>query len=73
MKRQACSRSLPTQADFFRQLHEKPLASFPTPPIAVNAADQPLAVMIDFDDWAIAFGARASLISVRAHGTHSLC
>jgi hypothetical protein len=43
-----------------RQLHEETLASLPAPPIAINATDQSLAIMINFDDLAVAFGTRAS-------------
>jgi hypothetical protein len=47
----------------FRQLHEETLASFPAPSIAINAADQPFAVMVDFDERAIAFLADADMSS----------
>ena len=43
----------------FRQLHEEALASFPTPPIAIDTADQPFAVVVDFDERAFAFFAGA--------------
>jgi hypothetical protein len=34
----------------FRQLHEEPLTATPAPAIALNAADEPFAVVIDLDD-----------------------
>jgi hypothetical protein len=56
-----------------RQLHEEALASFPAPSIAIKAADQPLAVMVDLDNLAIAVLAGIELIIVQAHDTHSPC
>jgi hypothetical protein len=44
-----------------RQLHEEVLASFPAPAIAIAAADQPFAIMVDFQKPAIAFFARPAL------------
>jgi len=35
---------------FFGQLHEEPVASPPAPAVAFDAADEPFAVMVDFDD-----------------------
>ena len=58
---------------FLRQLHEETLATFPTPSIAIDAADQPFAVMVDLDKLAIAFLAGTDLIIVQAHDTHSPC
>jgi hypothetical protein len=37
-----------------RQLHKEALAALPAPAIALDAADEPLAVVIDLDERAIA-------------------
>jgi hypothetical protein len=37
-----------------RQRHEQVLAAFSAPAITVNAADQPLAVVVDFDERSMA-------------------
>ena len=46
----------------FRKLHEEWLVRLPAPSIAANAADQPFAVVIDFDKRAIAPRAVAKVI-----------
>jgi hypothetical protein len=56
-----------------RQLHEETLTSLPAPPIAINAADQTFAIMVDFDGLTAAFFAGADLTIVQAHDTHSPC
>jgi hypothetical protein len=56
-----------------RQLHEETLAALPTPPIALDAADQPLAVMVDFNELAIAFLADTKVTITQAHDIHSPC
>jgi hypothetical protein len=43
----------------FRQFHEKPVTAAPTPSIALNAADSPLTVVVDFTDLLAALGAFA--------------
>jgi hypothetical protein len=50
-----------------RQLHEETLASFPAPPIAINTADQPLAVMVDLDELVITLlaSSKVGIISAR--------
>ena len=57
----------------FRQFRKETPASFPAPSIAINAADQPLAVMVDLDELVIAFFAGSEVIIAQAHGTHSPC
>lgn len=42
-----------------RQLHDDALAAGPRPAIALDAADEPLAVMVDLDQRAMAVGAPA--------------
>jgi hypothetical protein len=49
------------------------LASLPAPPIAINAADQPFAVMVDLDELAIALLAGIGASITRAHDKHSPC
>jgi hypothetical protein len=34
----------------FRQFYEEPVAAAPAPAVAFDAADEPLAVVVDFDD-----------------------
>jgi hypothetical protein len=46
----------------FRQLHEERLIRLPAPSVAANAADQPFAVMIDFNERAIAPSAVAKVM-----------
>jgi hypothetical protein len=37
-----------------RQFHEKPVTAAPTPPIALNAADKPFAVVVDLNERSLA-------------------
>ena len=46
-----------------RQRHEEVVTSRPAPAIALNAADQPLAAVIDFNQWALAL-ARIAEVSI---------
>jgi hypothetical protein len=49
-----------------RQLHDEVLVSRPAPSIAHNAANQPLTIAVDFDEWFLALVAK----SIR-HNTRS--
>jgi len=39
-----------------RQLHEQVVTVGPAPAIALDATNEPLAVVVDLDEWAVASG-----------------
>jgi hypothetical protein len=51
---------LPKRLDvLFGQLHEQPITAAPAPAIALDTADEPLAVVVDFDQQLMAGRAKS--------------
>jgi hypothetical protein len=44
------------------QRHEESPAIWPAPSIALNAANQPFAIVIDFNQWALALATIAEVV-----------